>query len=230
MKTLVAFGDSFIWGTEIEGNIDGNLAWPGLVAADIGARYITHGDPGCGNDAIARQIYSHFSKHDANETLAVINWTWSMRWDFSIQKHTQTWITLGPTCVPKKLQHLIDVTQSESVVDFYQKWLSDSVLWNKMRNLQTIFAAQQYMAIKGIKSIQTYMDHELFSRDTHAPDYVQELQNLVQAHMHTWEGKNFVDWCYSKNLPVTDEGLHPLLPAHQAAADFWKGKYDQAFA
>lgn len=230
MKTIVGFGDSFIRGSEIDGNDDGSLAWPGQVAQQLGANYVTYGLPGCGNDAIARQIYSHFSKHTAQDTLVVINWTWSMRWDFYIAKGHETWITLGPTCVPKKLQHLVDVTQSERLIEFYTNYANDSIHWNKIRNLQTIFAAQQYMKLKGVKSIQTYMDYHLFDQQWHAPDYIQELQYYVRPEMQDWEGHNFIDWCYSKGYEVTQQGLHPLLPAHTAAAEFWKETYAQALA
>ena len=229
MPKIVSFGDSFVFGSEIPNNHDGRLAWPCLVANMIDADYKTLADPGCGNDAIARQIYHYFAHNPAHDTLAVVNWTWTMRWDFYMVAK-ETWITLGPTCVPEKLQHLVQFTEAQRVVDFYRDYANGSLLWNKTRNLQTIFAAQQFMSVQGIQSIQTYMDTELFSREWHAPDYVQELQKLVQPTMHTWDGVNFLDWCRGRGHAITDQGLHPLASAHQDAALFWRDRYAQALA
>lgn len=79
---IVSFGDSFIFGSELQDNFDGDKSWVGLAAKQLGADYQTFGVPGCGNDHICRQIYSYFSKNTTKDTLAVINWTWASRWDF----------------------------------------------------------------------------------------------------------------------------------------------------
>lgn len=229
MPKIVGFGDSFVFGSEIANNDDGSRAWPALAAGMIGADYETLADPGCGNDAIARQIYHYFANNTATDTLAVINWTWSMRWDFYMVAR-ETWITLGPTCVPEKLEHLVQLTEAQRVVDFYRDYANGSLLWNKTRNLQTIWAAQQYMEAKGVRAIQTYMDSELFAKKWHAPDYVQELQDLTEPAMSTWDGMNFLDWCRSRGHAITDQKLHPLAAAHEDAALFWRDRYAQALA
>ena len=81
---IVSFGDSFIYGSELQNEIIG--AWPSLIAARLDYEYETFAVPGCGNDHIARQIYSYFSKNSTKDTLAVINWTWASRWDFYVLK------------------------------------------------------------------------------------------------------------------------------------------------
>lgn len=224
MKTIASFGDSFVFGTELANNDDGSQAWPSLIAKELGCNYHTSAVAGCGNDHIARQIYSWFANNPVEDTLAVINWTWTSRWDFYIVDHEQ-WITLGPTCVPEKLQSLVDKTQSHRIVEFYHDYANGSLLWNKFRNLQTIYAVQTYMKSRGIKSIQTYMDYELFATTWHAPDYVRVLQDLVKPEMQLFDDKNFVDWSKSKGFVVTEEGNHPLEPAHYAAAEHWKDVY-----
>ena len=229
MTKIVGFGDSFVWGSEIANNNDGSLAWPSLVALTLNAEYETLAEPGCDNDAIARQIYHYFSINDSKHTLAVINWTWALRWDFYMANQ-DTWITLGPACVPEKLVHLVDHTQAQRVVDFYKDYANSSILWNKFRNLQTIFAVQQFLKVYNIAAVQTYMDDMLFSTEWHAPDYVRQLQNLVRPHMSTWDGKNFLDWCRARGHEITDPGWHPLASAHEDAASYWKETYAQALA
>jgi hypothetical protein len=220
MKKIVSFGDSFVFGSELQDNHDGSKAWAGLAAQQLGVEYQTHSNPGCGNDAIAQQIYTHFSDDSTVNDLAVINWTWTCRWDVYIADY-ETWITLGPTCVPKKLQHLLDSTQSHQLIDLYRDYLNKSLTWNKIRNLQTIFAAQQYLKIKKIKNVQTYMDYELFSTEWHCPSYIAEMQKLVKPEMTDWgDGLNFLDWCRERQFEITDVGWHPLEEAHKAAAEF----------
>lgn len=83
---IVSFGDSFVFGSELTNNDDGNKSWIGLAAKKLQVTYNTFATPGCGNDHIARQIYSYFSKNSVADTLAVINWTWASRWDFYLLK------------------------------------------------------------------------------------------------------------------------------------------------
>lgn len=224
VKKIVSFGDSFIFGSELADNDDGSKAWPGLVAKELGYSYNTSAFPGVGNDSIAKQIYTWFANNVAKDTLAVINWTWTSRWDFYIVEHDR-WITMGPTCIPEYLKSVVDETEAHDMVNFYHKRANSSLLWNKFRNLQTIWAVQQYLDTKGVKSVQTYMDYELLDQKWHAPDYVKELQGLVAPQLQLFEDENFVDWSHKNKYPVTIPGMHPLEEAHQAAAKYWKDVY-----
>jgi hypothetical protein len=226
-KKIIGFGDSFVFGTEQKNNTDGSLGWIGRAAKNIGVEYSTLAVPGCGNDHIARQIYTWFSNNSAKDTLAVINWTWMCRWDFYIVEHS-TWITLGPTCVPEKLKDLVERTEAKDMIEFYKTRVNSSLLWNKFRNLQTIYAVQSYLKQKNINNIQTYMDYELFDQRWHAPDYIQELQALVIPSMENFKGQNFIDWSYANGFAVTDPGLHPLEDAHVAACELWQNRYNLA--
>jgi hypothetical protein len=227
MKKIIGFGDSFVFGTELQNNFDGQQSWIAQAAKKLGVDYHTSAVPGCGNDHIVRQIYSWFAKNSVTDTLAVINWTWMCRWDFYIVEH-ETWITLGPTCVPEKLKNLVARTEAEDMIEFYKHRANSSIIWNKVRNLQTIFAAQSYMRSKGIRSIQTYMDYTMFDRNMHAPDYIQELQTLVEPEMQNFDSLNFIDWSRKNGFTVTDPGWHPLEQAHKAACELWAERYQQA--
>ena len=222
---IVSFGDSFIYGSELEDNTDGSRAWPGLIANQLGCEYQTLANPGCGNESIAMQIMHYFSANTTQDTLAVINWTWTQRWDFYVKDH-ETGITLGPTCVPEKLAHLVDKIQGQRLVDFYNDYANSSLLWNKFRTLQTVANVQQYLNNKGISSIQTYTDQHMFDTQWHAPDYIKELQDIVRPAMSTWDGLTYLEWCDKQNFYKTDT-LHPLEQAHEAAANFWIETYRQ---
>lgn len=232
-KKIISFGDSFVWGSEQKNNEDGSLGWPGRAAKTLGCEYYTTADPGRGNDYIARQIYSWFAQNPTEDTLAVINWTWISRWDYYVLDH-KTWITLGPSCVPENLKDLVDRTQAEDMVEFYQTRINAGILWNKLRNLQTICAAQSYMKQKNINCIQTYMDYDMFDiacehKDL-TPDYINELQQLVYPQLELFDGQNFVDWSRKNGFEITKLGMHPLEDAHVAAATLWQNRYANALS
>jgi len=228
IKKIVSFGDSFIFGSELDNNDDGSKAWPGVIANRLGYEYETRAVPGCGNDYIARQIYSYFSNNSA-DVLAVINWTWIERFDFYVGKGHERWTTLGPSCVPTTLSWLNDESQAHRILDFYAEF-GHSTVWNKFKNLQTIASVQSYLKQHNIINIQTYMDHLLFDQ-THPslnPDYIQQLQNLVKNELSLFDQNyNFLEWARSNKFDITGIGQHPLEDAHNVAADLWQAQFEK---
>ena len=230
-KRIVSFGDSFVFGSEQENNEDGSLGWPGRAAKELACEYQTFAQPGCGQDLIAKQVYSYFSKNPTEDTLAVINWTWISRWDFYVLEH-DTWITLGSSCIPQLIEHLVTRTEAEDIVGFYHRRLNAGIMWNKLRSLQAIHGVQAYLREQNITNIQTYMDYDMFDVEVRfeplTPDYINELQRLIYPHVELFEGQNFVDWSRKNGYTVTDHGLHPLEDAHIAAAKLWQARYAHA--
>lgn len=224
---IVSFGDSFIWGSELENNPTGDRAWPGLIAQELGVEYTTLANPGCGNDEIARQVLTYFSNNLGDNTLAVINWTWAFRWDFYIV-NTESWVTLGPSCIPSKLSNHLDTTDAQELLNVYSKHVGKSILWSRWRALQSIYSTQCYLKSLGVHNIQTYMDPWLFDQEFHSPDYVRVLQDLVHKDMQLFEGTNFLEWSRARGYAVTEPGWHPLEEAHAAARDLWINQYKAA--
>jgi hypothetical protein len=230
MKTkIVGFGDSFVFGSELANNDRGQQSWIAQAARKLGVDYETLAVPGCGNENIARQVFSYFSNNPANNIVAVVNWTWGARWDFYIP-NIETWTTLGLSCVPSKLAPLVGTQESVKILDFYNKYPGHSTLWDKWRTLQTVYATQQYLKSLGVTAIQTYMDYEMWDQTWHAPDYIQTLQSLTQSDLENFEGLNFIDWSRRNGFTVTEPGLHPLEDAHAAACDLWLSRYSQALS
>jgi hypothetical protein len=226
-KKIVSFGDSFVFGSEIQNNHDGKKAWAGLAAQKLGVEYKTLSVPGCGNENISRQILTYFSDNAVDNTLVVINWTWGARWDFYIPGK-ETWTTLGLTCVPSKLAPMVGHEEAKKILEFYNKYPGHSTLWDKWRTLQTIYSTQQYLKSIGANIIQTYMDYEMWDQTWHAPDYIKTLQQLTRTDLENFEGQNFLDWSKQRGFTVTEPGLHPLEQAHEAACELWLDRYAQA--
>lgn len=227
MKKIVSFGDSFIFGSELRNNHDGSRAWPGLAASDLGFKYETRSIPGCGNDAIARQIMEYFYYNKPENTLAVINWTWALRWDFYAVQN-ESWTTIGPTCVPSKLESYVGNAEAQRIINFYQDYTGHSSVWEKWRSVSVIYSAQKYLDHLGVTTIETYIDPEIVIDSEHSPAYTSALQQQVIPRLRTFEGMNFLDWSHAKGFKVTEPGWHPLEEAHRAAADLWRDTYARA--
>ena len=223
-KKIVGFGDSFVFGSELANNNDGQLSWLGQAARQLNVEYETYAVPGCGNENISRQILTYFSNNPSDNVLAVINWTWGARWDFYVTGR-ETWTTLGLSCVPPKLAPLVGLEEAEKILEFYNKYPGNSTTWDKFRTLQTIYATQQFLKQLNVPSVQTYMDAEMWDPTWHAPDYIKTLQDLTREPLQTFEGLTFLDWSYKNGFTVTDPGLHPLEDAHAAACELWVDHY-----
>jgi hypothetical protein len=223
---IVSFGDSFIFGTELQDNACGNEAWPGLAARRLGVDYKTFAVPGCGNENITQQIFTYFAENPADNVVAVINWTWGARWDFYIAG-SERWVTLGQTCVPSKLSHLVDDNEAQRIIKFYQDYPGNSSTWEKFRSLQTVYSAQQYLESLNVPCVQTYMDYEIWDQRWYSNAYIQNLQSLTQSNLLDFEGKNFLDWSRDREFEVTEPGWHPLEEAHVAACELWVDVYAQ---
>lgn len=229
MKKIVSFGDSFIFGSELQNNIDGSKGWPGLAAKALGYEYETRAIPGCGNDAICRQILEYFAHNPSQDTLAVINWTWALRWDFYTVSQ-ERWTTVGPTCVPMTLAQFVTPGEADRILQFYHDYTGNSSVWEKWRSLNSIYTAQKYLDSRQIKTIETFIDPEIVDDSQHCPSYIKELQSQVKSRLTNFDGMSFLDWSRHKGFTITPTRLHPLEDAHQSAAEFWRDTYARALA
>ena len=48
---------------------------------------------------------------------------------------------------------------------------------------------------------------------------------MTKSELRLFEGKNFLDWSYNHGFEVTEEWLHPLEEAHEAASELWLNTY-----
>jgi hypothetical protein len=224
---IVSFGDSFVFGSELSNNFDGSKSWIGLCATQLDVEYQTLAVPGCGNEAIARQIYTYFSENPTDDCLAVINWTWPQRWDFYISEN-EAWVTLGPTCVPSKLESIISTSEANRIVDFYRDYPGNSTLWDRWRALQTIYSVQNYLNAEGITNIQCCIDYSIFDQQYHVPSYIKLLQSKTKPSIESFEGMGFLKWSQAHGFKITEPGWHPLEDAHNAAAALWLERYRTA--
>lgn len=195
VEKIVSFGDSFILGSEQADNIDGSLAWPGRIAARLDLDYQTMAVAGCGNEHIAQQVFRYFSQHSTQNVLAVINWTWSLRWDINVDR-SGAWVGLGPTCVPDKLKSMVPPDEAQRLIEFYRTYAANNSIWNQQRSLMAIYATQCFLKNHDIPCIQTYMDRALWF--------------LTMDRLEHYDGIRAQSWPTAKTLQELDDLPQPI--------------------
>ena len=164
MKKIVAFGDSFIYGSEIEGNCDGSMGWPGIAARDLCIDFECRAEPGCGNERILQQIL-HFLSTYNKDVLVVVNWTWSARWDLLLD-NKDNWVTVGPTCTVDKLWPSLGNAGS-NLLQVYENLVAVKSYQSVFHSLQNIIIAMQYLQIHDVPSVHTFMDYAILAPNLH---------------------------------------------------------------
>ena len=184
VAAIVSFGDSFIWGSEIPGNGAGELAWPGLIAKRLGHTYETRAEPGCGNGRILRQILTWANDRKPEPVLAVINWTWSSRWDV-FKNNPDQWVTVGPSCTPDTLLSQVGHETSERWLEFYHNHVKFHAVPRAIDCLKAIATACWVLDQMNIPSVQTYMEHSIFA-DNFSGSIFDVYQQMRAKYYPEW--------------------------------------------
>jgi hypothetical protein len=204
---LKSFGCSFIFGSDLaDDGRNGRYAtpsrhsWPALLAKRLDMSYDCYARPGAGNLRIAERVLSQAACNEKN--LYVIGWTWIDRFDYSGKKNM--WSTITPT------------TDSEVSHMYYRDLHSQ--YRDKLTSLMAIRTCIDVLKQKQCPFIMTYMDDLLWETEWHVTPAVTDMQNYVRPYMRNFEEKTFLDWSRQNKFPISDM-LHPLEPAHAAAAE-----------
>ena len=208
---IQAFGDSFVYGTdlpdcrapvEINEKIvysPSNLTWQALAAKELGLEYGCRADGGFGNQFIASRIFQHAKKG----SLVMVNWSWIDRFDYMTDENQAR--TLRPG-------------EDTELERFYYKNLH-SEMFDKFRNLVTIWASITWLRERNIPFIMTIMDQLLLDDQWHVVPSMVDMQNEIRKYL-TWfpENRTFLEWSRANGYPES-EGWHPLEEAHAQAAE-----------
>jgi hypothetical protein len=211
---IKSFGCSFIFGNDLsDDGRDGpyatpsNLTWPALIAKQLGAEYKCYARGGIGNLHIAERVLKMNSDNKVNDPddICIIGWTWIDRFDYIVE-------TDGPHSFPS-----IMPIDTSDVAKYYYRHLH-SEHRDKMVSLMYIYSTIQVLLSRNIKFVMTYMDDLLFDEKWNTSPALVTLQALIKPYMTTFENKNFLAWSREKGFPIS-KTLHPLEPAHAAAAE-----------
>lgn len=212
---LKSFGCSFIFGTDLHD--DGRhlrrpthswYTWPALLAQHLGYDYISYARAGSGNLQIAERVLSQAACNE--QDLFVIGWTWIDRFDYADSKNY--WHTITPT------------TDSDVGLRYYRDYHSQ--FRDKLSTTMSIRLCIDTLKSKGIPFIMTFMDDLIFEAPWHTTPAVTDMQEYIRPYLNQFDGKNFLDWSRAGGYEISDM-LHPLEPAHRAAADLVIRDLDQ---
>ena len=207
---LKSFGCSFVFGTDLADANDGatqlliqpsNNTWPARIAQHLGYDYECFAWAGLGNLQILERVLGQANTEPA---VFVVNWTWIDRFDH-IQAHDNSWTTIRPTCT---------TAQSEYYYRHFHSQYQD-----KLTTLIMIKLAIDTLQQHGHQIVMSYMDDLIFETEWHVSPAVAELQDYIRPYMTTFEGKTFLQWCQQHGYRINAR-MHPLEPAHAAAADY----------
>ena len=231
---LVSCGDSFVYGSDLADaehflnkpsrytedfardsayHAASNSTWPALIAQRLGIGYDCFAQPGVGNQSIFKQIIAAYTRYK-NHAIYSINWTWSDRYDY-FDENRNEWATVRPTGAEEE-----DVDRA-----YYRYFHND--LHNKFSTLSYIDHAIKFLKENQCQFVMTFMDPVMMNRKHHAPDYVQTLQDSVRSFLHTFDGKNFLEWSKDNQHPIS-ANWHPLESAHKHAAEYLWPEYEKA--
>jgi hypothetical protein len=222
---LKSFGCSFIFGSDLADNggnlpatTPSNYTWPAHLAQHLGYEYECHARPGSGNLQIAERILSH-SVH-TDPSFYVIGWTWIDRFDY-----TDSTVSRIPTQAKwKNWRTIMPIDNSDLAKTYYQDLHSE--YRDKLCSLMNIKLVIDTLNQKQIPFLMTYMDSLLFDQKCNHTAAVIDLQNFIQPYMIDFEGQSFLEWSRQNNFEISTT-LHPLEPAHAAAAELMIRAFDK---
>ena len=221
---IAAFGDSFIFGNELQDipelfpvgynfSKSSKLTYPALLATKLKLDYQCYAYPGVGNQWLLNQIISCI-KQNKNQVLYIINWTWIDRFDYHDKDKNDyhKWSTVRPSL------------DNQTVDKFYYKNLHSELL-DKTLSLGQIYQAICALESNSCKYLMTYMDNLIFDTQWHAPENILFLQNQIKNKLYNYNGKNFIDWAKVNGYDFGRYN-HPLEQAHAAAGELMIKVFD----
>lgn len=246
--TLVAGGDSFIWGTELADcahsgpNGYSRKTFPALLSDD----YVCVAYPGNANNAISRSIITACDTIDNSTVL--VNWTFPQRYDFRFNyptlRQTSPWYSVHshyPTDDPLK-----NIENADLVKDFaktFYKHVGNNEYYELYTTLKEILFLQLYLKANSIPYLFTTADNSYYQHENYERSKDHQLSAIYnQIDWTSWyffpagtqpnetlAPRGFYQWALENKYSV-GAGGHPLEDAHTDAAELIRGKYNELVA
>jgi hypothetical protein len=222
MAKLIAFGDSFTWGSDMGDtmlsdqffkeykNTDrkycdmySRRTWQKHLADYLDLDYKCLAQEGCSNQTIYRRFFESAVLFDKDDVISV-NFTWRDRYDF-LNDTTKQWSTVRPSG-----------TESDPLFELYYKNIQSSN-WDQVESLKVINGIISFLELNQYKYIITCIDELIYKDPWHSSLLIiKELQNIFKDKIVWFDGVGFYHWSKDNNYPISDY-WHPLEEAHWAA-------------
>jgi hypothetical protein len=253
MTTLIAGGDSYIYGQELAdcewGVQHSTNTFSALLAKTFDLDYKCTAIPGYSNTAIARSVLNQCLTIKTDRVV-LVTWTYTNRFELStdfpiiqqLEHRSNVWYGISPTNLERNRK---DHPEFIGVVDGFLKWTGLTDYYQYYTTLKEILYLQNFLKVHNIPYMFTSADtaicfqnaKEILKHD----DNVHTLRNMLDEidwnHWYLFP-HNGVDWLSTsspngfrnwalENKFEHGEGKHPLEQAHQAAHDVLQDKFNE---
>ena len=202
IKHILAAGDSFTYGEELS---DRNVAWPYLVAAELGAAVTNTGIPSGGNTQITRNVIEHVLS-DNPPDLVLIGWTSPGRVEFCDDEGT---FDIWPGYAGKWTHH----DHRSKLADYINRHHDAAYLYKQY--ITNIILLQTFLKYHNIKYLMMVVAGNEYYKNTFANEFIA-LRGKVDADYFVGAGKGMAEWTYK--LPQ-GPNRHFLDEGHRVVAD-----------
>lgn len=249
---IIAAGDSFVYGSELESPAN---TFTALLGANECVAW-----PGYSNDAIARTTVERCEQ--GGVTGVVVSWTFPSRYEFRFSYDTRQkkspWYSINPWTINsandieaefvtkdanilEAHKRTIERARQTGVADFareFYKHIGGSEYWEIYSSLREIVYLQNYLILKQIPFLFVCADNSIFRNHTVdcADSTITSLLNQIDHDHWFWfpagTGSNqtkhprgFYQWAVENKYPIGT--THPLEQAHKDASTLMQGKFNE---
>ena len=246
MACLIAGGDSFTYGSELQGCYDEHNneqpspnSYTSLIAQEARLDYRCVAFPGYSNDAIARTVIDECAKQK-DIKLVIVCWSFLGRYEFRI---AEDWRQISPWSVEENIEEIIDKefhNENEIVkqqhldrLEYEHRTGIKEFAKSFYKHVATSEYTEIYWTLMNIVRLQNYLDinkipylftavNEYMLRDIrrHLFDKsIKALYNQIDKESWFWfpGDLGFYTWSLENKFPFGT--THPLEPAHSEAAE-----------
>ena len=233
---IVAGGDSFIWGSDLPDVTYNQFSletYPALLAKSKGWDYECCARPGNSNDAIARQTMLACDNIPNENIVALVSWTFMPRFEFMFTYDVNSVISPWASINNYKPKKEVSVFS-----EIFFKNVGTNVDYQLYNTLRAILILQTYFRQKQITYMFTLADNNAIGVYNDSMDInLKILWNMIdwspwyffpkaQESWLTTTPRGFYQWAVENkyNIGTTQ---HPLIDAHNDAANLMKEKFDE---
>lgn len=253
---LVAGGDSFIYGSELQSP---NSAFTALLSENYNYQCVAW--PGIGNDGITRRVVAKVESLLPEKLCVIVSWTFPGRYEFKFAydtgQRTQNWYSITPWTIKSsdliekefvsKNNHILNDhletakrakhTGVHEFAEVFYKHVGSSEYWEIYTALKEIVYLQNYLELKKVPYLFVCADNSILYNHTidHADEYIKSLYKQINKTNWFWFPEGI-----KGNETKTPRGFyqwalenkypigttHPLEQAHADAAKLIREKFN----
>jgi len=231
MAKIIAFGDSFTWGSDMadtmriweyqakpeawkkQNSFDSTYSrstWQSLFAKDNNMDYMCLAEQGCSNQSMVRKFFENVHLIGKGDTV-IISFTWRDRYDF-YNDLERNWETIRPSG-----------TEDSQYYELYYKNIH-STMWDQVESLKAINLILDYMQLRNIDFIATCIDEKIYHDEHYNTPLVNVLKEQYEERMWWFDDLGLHEWSKQNNFEISPM-WHPLEDAHKAAYKYLKDNY-----